>query len=149
MSFQECVKFANEVRRCFLATVDGDQPRVRTFGMCFADDTGFYFQTESMKSVSKQLKKNGKVEILFWFQASSGSLGKQLRVSGEVEFVDDLAIRTKIYDERAGLLKGIGIEKPEDPALVIFRIARGEAFFWTLQNNTKESEIERVKFGGE
>ena len=74
MSFQECVKFANEVRRCFLATVDGDQPRVRTFGMCFADDTGFYFQTESVKSVSKQLKKNGKVEVLFWFQASGGSL---------------------------------------------------------------------------
>lgn len=149
MDFKEYVKFANDVRRCFFATLDGDQPRVRTFGMCFADDTGFYFQTESMKSVAKQLKRHGKVEALFWQTGSSGrGLGRQMRVSGEIEFVDDLKIRTGIFEERAALLKGIGIDKPEDPALVIFRIARGEAFFWTVENNTKESEIERVRFGG-
>lgn len=146
MDFQEGVKFATEVRRCFLATVDIDQPRVRTFGMCFADDTGFYFQTEAVKSVSEQLKKNGKVEVLFWLPGTAGGLGKQMRVSGEIEFVDELAIRTRIFEERAALLRGIGIERPEDPALIIFRIAKGEAFFWTMENNTRESEIERVKF---
>ena len=146
MDLEECTRFANEVRRCFVATVDGDQPRVRTFGMCFADDTGFYFQTEAMKSVSKQLKKNPRIEVLFWLQGTDGGLGRQMRVSGEIEFVGDLAIRTRIFNERAALLKGIGILQPEDPTLVIFRIARGEAFFWTMAQNTKESEIERVRF---
>jgi hypothetical protein len=60
--------------------------------------------------------------------------------------VDDLAIRTRIFEERAALLKGIGIVKPEDPDLVIFRIAKGEALFWTMAQNTKESEIERLRF---
>jgi uncharacterized pyridoxamine 5'-phosphate oxidase family protein len=147
MDFEDYIKFANNVRRGFFATVEEDQPRVRTFGMCFADETGFYFQTEAMKSVAKQLKKNGKVEVLFWQPGSGGGLGRQMRVSGEIEFVDDLTIRTKIFEERAALLKGIGIAKPQDPDLVIFRIAKGEAFFWTMENNTRESEIERVKFG--
>ena len=148
MNFQDCIKFGNEVRRCSLATIDGDQPRVRIIGLCFADDTGFYFQTEAAKSFSKQLENNRKAEVVFWQPGLGGGLGTQMRVSGEVDFIDDLTIRTKVFQERIELLKGLGIEKPEDPELVIFRIYKGEAFFWTIEYNTRESEIERIKFGG-
>ena len=51
MNFKDCIEFANANRTCFLAMVDGNQPRVRAFGMWFADDKGFYFQTESIKAV--------------------------------------------------------------------------------------------------
>lgn len=38
MDFKDCINFANENKTCYLATVDGDQPRVRALGMHYADD---------------------------------------------------------------------------------------------------------------
>jgi pyridoxamine 5'-phosphate oxidase len=146
MNFQECIAFANEGHRCFLATAEGDQPRVRALGLWFADEKGFYYQTETVKAVYTQLTNNGKVEACFYAPDPAG-IGKQMRVTGEIEFLDDIALKRKVLEERP-FLKAFGIEKPEDPQLVVFRIHKGEAFFWTMANNMKESEIERIKFGG-
>jgi uncharacterized pyridoxamine 5'-phosphate oxidase family protein len=33
IDFEKCVQFANDPPTCSVATVDGDQPRVRTFGL--------------------------------------------------------------------------------------------------------------------
>jgi len=141
MDFKEYIDFANEVHDCYLATVEGNQPRVRAMGMISAEETGFYFMTEAVKALYKQLQQNNKVEVIF------PSRGKVMRVTGEVEFVDDIAYRTQVYEGRKQFMDGLGVKGPEDPFLVIFRIARGEAFFWTFANNMKEAEIERVKFG--
>ena len=54
-------------------------------------------------------------------------------------------LRHKFLEDRP-FLKDAGIEKPDDPRLVIFRIRKGEAFFWSLANTCKESEIPRIKF---
>ncbi len=143
MNFQDCIKFANENSLCFIATAEGDQPRVRALRMWFADEKGFYFQTESVKAIYKQLQKNNKVELCF--HAPGQGAGTMLRVSGKVEFLDDTALKSKVLQDRP-FLKGIGIKTPEDPLLVIFRVYCGEAYFWTMANNMKESEIERIKF---
>jgi pyridoxamine 5'-phosphate oxidase len=147
MGFLDCVRFANEGHRCFLATVDGDQPRVRALSCWFADETGFYFQTGAPKAIYKQLKKNRKVEACFFAPDPGSGIGKQMRVSGEIEFIDDIALRIKALQDRPFLKQAYGIEKPEDPILVLFRIPKGEVYFWTMESNLKESEIERIKFG--
>jgi len=146
VDFQDCIKFANDVHTCYLATAEGDQPRVRALGLFFADDTGFYFQTESVKALYKQLENNRKVEGYFHATRPGPDAGKVMRVSGEVEFIDDIAIRTQAL-EKNRVLKELGVTKPEDPLLVVFRIFKGEAYFWTMADNMKESEIERIKFG--
>jgi uncharacterized pyridoxamine 5'-phosphate oxidase family protein len=46
-----------------LATVDGDQPRVRPFGTANIFEGKLYIQTGKSKDCSKQIQKNGKVEI--------------------------------------------------------------------------------------
>ncbi len=143
MNFQDCVKFANEHRICYVATTEGNQPRVRALGMWFADDKGFYFQTESVKALCKQLKENNRVELCFY--APGSDIGRMMRVTGKVEFVNDLALRTKVLTDRP-FLKALGIKGPEDPLLVIFHVYSGEAYFWTMANNMKETEIERIKF---
>ncbi len=140
MDFKECVDFANENKTCYLATVDGDQPRVRAMGMHYADETGFYFNTESTKALAKQLEKNQKVEMCFFAQ------GKVLRISGKIEYIDDTDIRKRFYEER-GFLKEIGVKGPEDPFLVVFALRKGEAFIWTFADNLKEADIPRVRFG--
>ncbi len=143
MNFQDCVKFANEHRVCYIATVEGNQPRVRAFGMWFADDKGFYFQTASVKSIYKQLMNNKKVELCFY--AGGPDVGPMMRVTGEVEFVNDLGLKRKVLIDRP-FLKAMGYKGPEDPLLVIFRVYTGEAYIWTMANSMKEAEIERVKF---
>lgn len=145
MDFQDCIKFATEHRVSYFATEESGQPRVRPIGLWFADENGFYFQAISVKALCKQLQNNNKVEVCFYAPAPDGSTGKVLRVAGEVQFIDDVALRKKVLEDRP-FLKNMGIESPDDPRLVIFRIHTGEAFFWTRENSMRESEIERIKF---
>ena len=60
---EEVVKFLKEAGAYFLATVDGDQPRVRPFGTANIFEGKLYIQTGKSKDCSKQIQKNGKVEI--------------------------------------------------------------------------------------
>ena len=65
----------------YLATVEGDQPRVRPFGTVNIFDGKLYIQTGKIKPCSKQLAANPKAEIC----AFAG--GKWIRIAGEL--VDD------------------------------------------------------------
>ena len=141
---KDCIKFATENPVCFVATTDGDQPRVRTFLMWFADENGFYFATLSPKQVSKQLKSSSKVEVCFYNNAADLKAAKQMRVTGEVELVDDQGLRKKVAEERAVLEQIVG--KPIEPLMEVFRIHTGEAHFWTMADILKEPELERVRF---
>lgn len=144
MNLQDCIKFANEHPVCYIATTEGNQPRVRVLQMWFADDKGFYFQTESTKSIYKQLKYNNKVEICFYDSCPAES-ATVMRVTGKVEFINDSAYKNKVLIDRP-FLKGIGIKGPEDPLLAIIHVHSGEAYFWTMADNMKEEHIQRIKF---
>jgi len=144
MNFDECIRFANECRTVFIATTEKDQPHVRPLALQFADERGFYFQTEPVKKLYQQMKANKKVELCF-YSTEGGGLGKVMRVTGEMEFVDDRNLKSRLIQERP-FFKALGIKGPDDPLFVLFRVARGEAFFWTMANNMKESEIERIRF---
>jgi pyridoxamine 5'-phosphate oxidase len=141
MEFKDCVKFANENPVAWLATVDGDQPRVRALGMWFADENGFYFQIGGTKDVYQQLLKNSKVEVGFY--RPDDMSGTMMRVTGEIEFLDDLELKKKVLKDRP-FLKQFGLT-PDHPGLVLFRIPKGEAHFWTFETNLQPKEI--IKFG--
>ena len=98
MSFQDCIQFATENPVCYLATMDGDQPRVRTYLLWFADENGFYFATFSPKGVCKQLQAHPLVEVCFYNNATDLGGAKHMRVTGTVEFVDDLALKTRLLE---------------------------------------------------
>jgi pyridoxamine 5'-phosphate oxidase len=141
MSLKEYADFANKNKTCYLATVEGDQPRVRALGMWYADETGFYFQAQTVKAFIKQLEKNPKVEVYF----SAENFSKAMRVSGKVKFIDDLEVRAKCIQERP-FVKNFGITEPDNPLLAVFHLYTGEAYFWTFQDSMKEAQIPRVKF---
>ncbi len=143
MNIKDCADFANENKTCYLATVEGDQPRVRALGMWYADETGFYFQSQSIKAVYKQLEKNPRVEAYY----CTKDFSKVLRVSGKVKFITDSKIRAKCIEERP-FVKNFGITEPDNPLLAVFQIYTGEAYFWTMADNMKEADLPRIKFGG-
>lgn len=142
MDFSDCVKFANENPVTHIATMDGDQPRVRAFAMWFADATGFYYHTGTPKAVWQQLTRNPRVELCFY---NSEGAGRMMRVAGAVEFVEDPALKERLVKERSWLLQ-IGVTGPSDPKLAVFRVAHGEAYFWTMEYNMREAEAPRVRF---
>jgi uncharacterized pyridoxamine 5'-phosphate oxidase family protein len=133
MNINDCINFANDNKVCYLATSDGDQPRVRALGFWFADDTGFYFQTGSIKDMYRQLLKNSKVEVCFY--NNGGEMGRMLRIAGEIEFLSDHNLKERVLAERP-FLKIFGLTI-ESPGLIIFRIPHGRAHFWTMENNLK------------
>ena len=67
-----------------------------------------------------------------------------MRLTGAVEFVDDAELIRKVSEERAAL-EGI-INRPLEPITEVFRIASGEARFWTLMDILKEPELETIRF---
>jgi pyridoxamine 5'-phosphate oxidase len=131
--FSDCIEFANENKLCFVATLEGNQPRVRALGFWFADETGFYFQTGDMKSVYIQLKENPCIEACFYHH--EGMIGTTMRISGEVEFLQDRSLKEKVLAERP-FLKSFGLTV-NHPGLIIFRIPHGRIHFWTMENNLK------------
>lgn len=141
MEFEDCVKFANENPIAWIASVEKDQPRVRAFGMWFADETGFYFQTATIKEIVAQLQANPQVEFAF-YQPDDMS-GTMLRVSGPVEFLEDPELKKKVINDRP-FLKEFGMT-PQDERLVIFRVSKGEAHFWNWESNLLPKDI--IKFG--
>ncbi len=60
---ERVAKFLQEAGTYYLATVQGDQPRVRPFGTAHVFEGKLYIQTGKAKEVSKQIHANPKVEI--------------------------------------------------------------------------------------
>ena len=75
---QKVYDFLKNCGTYYLATVEGDQPRVRPFGTVDIFEGKLYIQTGKVKDVSKQIAANPKVELC----AFDG--GKWLRVSGKL-----------------------------------------------------------------
>lgn len=88
-----------------------------------------------------QMQANNKVEACFW--QPDEQTGIMMRVAGEIQFVNDLKLKKKVLEDRP-FLKEFGMTF-NHPGLIIFRIAKGEAYFWTMANNFQPKEM--IKFG--
>ncbi len=71
-------QFLKDAQTYYLATVEGDQPRVRPFGTALLYNGRIYIQTGKVKDVSKQLASNPKAEICAFKD------GKWLRIAGKL-----------------------------------------------------------------
>ena len=84
---QEVLDFLKDAGVFYLATVEGDQPRVRPFGALAVFEGKLYTQTGRVKNVSKQLAANPKAEICAFKD------GSWIRI--ECELVDDPRIEAQ------------------------------------------------------
>jgi uncharacterized pyridoxamine 5'-phosphate oxidase family protein len=136
VDLKDCIKFANDNPACYLATTDKDQPRVRTFYLWYADESGFYFIPLAGKDVISQLQQNPKVEVCFFNNGAGPAEWKQMRVTGEVEFLEDEKSLERAYENRAWIdaIAGFSVKPFVRPC----RIFTGEAHFWTMADDSKE-----------
>ena len=96
---EKVTKFLKDAETYYLATVEGDQPRVRPFGTAHLYEGKLYIQTGKVKDVSKQLMANLKVEIC----AFKGE--EWIRVAGELIEDDRVEARQSMLDAYPSLQK--------------------------------------------
>ena len=116
----------------YLATVDGDQPRVRPFGTVNVFDGKLYIQTGKVKDVSKQLHANPKAEICAFKD------GEWVRVAGELIEDDRREARQSMLDAYPSLQK---MYSADDGNTEVFYFKGATA---TFSSFTHEPEV--VKF---
>ena len=96
---EKVLEFLDKTQTYYLATVEGDQPRVRPFGTALIYDGKLYIQTGKVKPVSKQLAINPKSEIC----AFDGSTGAWLRVAGELINDDNRDVKVAMLEKHPEL----------------------------------------------
>lgn len=138
MTAQEMYKLMNENPAFHLATMDGDQPRVRGMLLFRADENGIIFHTASTKDVFAQIKKNPKAEMCF-----SGN-GVQIRVTGVLEQVSDEKLREEIFAHPTRKFLQAWKENGIDNLLQVFRMKDCTAVTWTMETNFVPKEFVKI-----
>ena len=126
---QRVVDFLKEAETYYLATVDGDQPRVRPFGTINAFEGKLYIQTGKIKDVSKQIHANPKVELCAFKD------GRWLRLSGKLVEDDRIEAKQSMLDAYPSLQ---GMYKADDGNTEVFYFEDATAVFSSF---TSEPEV--------
>ena len=117
---QRVVDFLKSAGTYYLATVDGDRPRVRPFGTVNVFEGKVYIQTGKVKDVSRQIHANPKVEICAFKD------GQWLRVAGELVEDDRREARVAMLDAYPDLKN---MYSPDDGNTEVFYIKDATATF--------------------
>ena len=96
-NIERACQFLDEAQTYYLATVEGDQPRVRPFGTALIYDGRLYIQTGKVKPVSKQLAVNPKAEICAFKD------GKWIRIAGELVNDDNRDVMVAMLEKMPSL----------------------------------------------
>ncbi|MDO4490658.1 MAG: pyridoxamine 5'-phosphate oxidase family protein [Lachnospiraceae bacterium] len=115
---QRVYDFLKKCGTYYLATVEGDQPRVRPFGTIDLFEDKLYIQTGKVKEVSKQIQANPKVEL----SAFDGE--KWIRVAGTLVRDDRIEAKTHMLDAYPNLKN---MYSPEDDNTEVLYFKDAEA----------------------
>lgn len=115
-AIERVCKFLKEAETYYLATVEGNQPRVRPFGTANIFEGKLYIQTGKVKPTSKQLLANPKAEICAFHN------GVWVRVAGELIEDDRVEARKSMLDAYPNL-RGMYDENDGNTQVFYFRNA--------------------------
>lgn len=116
---QEISRILSETPMCFIATMDGTQPRVRAFQFQFEQGGKLWFCTARNKDVFKQLQANPAVEICAVKQDMTW-----LRLTGKMALADDMAVKERVLAAQP-LIKGI-YGSADNPVFASLCLEHGE-----------------------
>ena len=126
------LEFLDSAQTYYLATVDGDQPRVRPFGTALVYNDKPYIQTGKVKAVSKQLALNPKAEICAFTD------GKWIRITGELVEDDTKEVKTLML-EKMPVLRHMYNEDDGNMQMLYFKKAK--VVFSSFGSAPEEFEI--------
>ena len=126
---KEVCEFLKECGVYYLATVEGDQPRVRPFGTSEIFEDKLYIQTGKSKNVYKQIVANNKVEICAFKD------GRWLRISAELVEDDRVEAKKDMLDKNPTLRS---MYDENDGNSIVFYLTNAIATFYSFDSAPKE-----------
>ena len=114
---KETQEFLKSAGVYYLATIDGEEPRVRPFGTAEIFEDKLYIQTGKSKDVYKQIEKNPNVEICAFKD------GKWIRVSGKLVPDDRVEAKKDMLDKNSSL-RGMYNENDDNTIVLYFEHAK-------------------------
>lgn len=124
--------FLKQAEVYYLATLEGDQPRVRPFGTIHIFENKLYIQTGKIKPVSRQLAANPKAEICAFYQ------GTWLRVACELVEDDRVEAKKAMLDAYPNLR---GMYDEQDGNTQVFYMKNATATFCAFGKEPEVVEI--------
>ena len=130
----EIVKFIQDAQVFHIATIDGDQPRVRPFAFIMKFEEKLYFTTGNFKPFYRQLQANPRVEI-----SAMHPDGRWIRVQGKAVFDGNEAAKKKAFEvmpNLAHIYKGT-----EDPTFEVFYLDGPAATICSMTEAPRDVKI--------
>ena len=121
---EEVYDFLKKCGTFYLATVEGDKPRVRPFGVVNIFEGKLYIQTGKNKKVSKQMQENSNVEICGFMD------GKWKRLEGNV-VRDDRREAKESMLEANPILKNMYSADDDNTEVLYFEKAKATFYSFT------------------
>ena len=129
---EEVYEFLKKCGTYYLATVEGDQPRVRAFGTIDLFEGKLYIQTGKVKEVSKQMMANPKIEIC----AFDGNTW--LRLAAKAVEDDRYEARKHMLEAYPSLQK---MYQPDDGNTQVFALEDCKAVFSSFTEEPRTVEF--------
>jgi len=130
---QEVLKFLKENPVFYLATADGDTPKVRPFGFIMEHEGKICFCTNNRKNVYKQLQANPKFEI-----STASKTGEWLRLKGKAVFITSRESKKAALDTMPSLGRMYSVD---DSIFEIFYADEAEATFCNLSGASRTLKL--------
>ncbi|MCL2408751.1 MAG: pyridoxamine 5'-phosphate oxidase family protein [Oscillospiraceae bacterium] len=111
---QEVLDFLKKAGTYYLATVEGDQPRVRPFGTANVFEGKLYIQTAKAKPCSKQMAANPKIEI-----SAMGEGGAWIRIAAKAINDDRIEAKQSMLDAYPQLSAMYSVDDPNTQVLYL------------------------------
>ena len=124
-NMKEVQDYLKECGAFFIATTDGDQPRVRPFGVSEIINDRLYIMTGKVKDVYKQMAANGKFEIC----ALKKSGSEWMRLSGVLVNDETLSVKEEFLNRNESLKS---MYKADDDNMAVLYIKDATARFFSF-----------------
>ena len=129
---EEVVEFLKKCGTFYIATEDGNKPRVRPFGVVNVFEGKLYIQTGKTKNVSKQMQENPNVEICGFID------GKWMRLEGKVIRDDRREAKVSMLEANP-ILKNMYSAADDNTEVLYFENAK--ATFYSFSEEPREVEF--------
>lgn len=123
----EILKFITDSKVFYIATVEGDKPKVRPFGFAMEHQGKIYFCTNNKKDVYNQLNSNPYFEV-----CTMSDKGEWIRLQGKAVFDSSIDAKAKAFEVMPGLEKMY--KTSDNPIFEVFYIAEGEATLYSFSD---------------
>jgi len=129
----EVLEFLTSNKTFYLATIDGDQARVRPFGAIMKYEDKLYFSTSNTKPIFDQLVANPKVEI-----SATSDKGEWIRLSGTAVVDSRREAKAAMLETMPSLKK---MYTPDDGVYEVFYLADAVAVFNAFGSEPKTVQL--------